>query len=776
MTDILDEPLSPRILKLRERALARGNHTGEKKGVRALAFMKAYEENPGISWGQWRALGLLELARLAPVSLKSDERIFGEHFIDNAEPTVDFYWTSSEAKKQLADMDLSEKDKKKLKAFFKRVRSFDDSLFTSVGAKNPQVDVFSDGFKGDDKGIYWARGWVENHSVRDFAKVVRIGFQGIRAEILDLLESVRHWEPDYPEKRNFWLTALSVCDAGITLGRRYAEVARKLADDANDTQLKAHYEEIAAVAERVPAHGAGTLREAIQALWFAHVLTCGEDCINANSIGRLDQILYPYYREDIDSGRLDKRGALELMEELACKLYLDYDVQQICLGGQTPDGSDGANDLTYLILDATEHLDFIRCISIRLHKNSPRALIKQSARMVAKGGGIPFFFNDHAIIKALTDRDIALEDARDYAPIGCVEITIPGRANPHAVSGWFNGVKCLELALFDGWDPRTGKQLGPKTGKLTDFESFDELMEAYKKQTEYFAQWMVYECNRGEIRQRERGPMPCWSVMTDECIARGRDITNGGPRYNYQSICFLGVPNVADSLAAIRKLVFNEKSITPGQLHEALKCNFEGAENIRLKLLHKAPKYGNGVEEVDELAAEVAGHFCRLLDNYRTPLGARYFVHLFTFVCHIGFGGMTGATPDGRFAGDPLAYSLSPQQGRDEKGITAMMNSLARIPHELAAGSSSAIIEIDPVLVEGEKGLERLADIITTGVSMGIGQMQFNVASAERLEKALEDPERYGNIQVRVSGYSSKFNLLNRELQNHIIARTKHRT
>ena len=463
------------------------------------------------------------------------------------------------------------------------------------------------------------------------------------------------------------------------------------------------------------------------------------------------------------------------MEELACKMYLDYDVQAIVLGGVSRDGKDAVNGLSYVVLEATRDVGFVRDVSMRLHSASPERFVELAAEMIVRGGGIPFIFNDECFIKALTERGIALEDARDYAPIGCIELTVPGRANPHAVSGWFNSTRCLELALHDGVEPTSGKQLGPRTGALTDMQSFEEIYDAYAKQVKFFAQRMVYHCNRGELAQREFGPLPCWSVLTDECIARGRDITDGGPVYNYHSICFLGTANTADSMMALKKLVFEQKRIGAGQLLEALDCNFQGCEALRQMLLKRAPKYGNDQAEVDSIARRLCEDFIAVMDRMRSPLNGRYFVHLFSFLCNLAFGKTTGATPDGRRAGEPLAYSLSAHQGRDERGVTAMLSSLARMPHDRAAGATASIIEIDPVLVTGDAGVQRMSQIIRSAIATGVGQMQWNVTTVERLMKAQQDPERYGNIAVRVAGFSQMFKLIDRELQDHIIARTKHR-
>jgi len=291
---------------------------------------------------------------------------------------------------------------------------------------------------------------------------------------------------------------------------------------------------------------------------------------------------------------------------------------------------------------------------------------------------------------------------------------------------------------------------------------------------EHFVRLIVHCCNRGQAWQIEREPLPCLSTLTDHCIRRGRDLHDGGAIYNFHEVMLFGAPNVADSLLAIRRVVYDEMSVPAGELMAALRANFENAEPLRQKLL-RLPKYGNDEPEVDRFTADVAAHFCDCLDRYRAPFGGFYAGQLFTFLWHLDFGRLTAALPDGRRAGEPLAYSLSPMQGRDAKGLTAMMKSLSRIPHHKAAGSSSAIIEIDPANFQGEAGEQRLADIIRTGVDIGVGQMQFNITTADRLLKAQQDPERYGNIQVRVSGFSSKFSLLGKDLQDHIIARTKHR-
>jgi len=732
---------------------------------------------PGRSRVQIRAACLHEKVKLAEIDIRPCWTLAGDHLIARA--PIPKGWPDStppEAAAHLEQFGLCEEEREQVRRAVRAWSCADGDLWSvALGEPDPDMAAGRGSWaRNDSETVYWAGGWMENHSVRDYAKVLRLGFAGIRREVEQCLNQADPSEAGYPRQENFWRAALEVCDAGILLGRRYAELASSLANQAEDPSEQSRLGQIAAVCSRVPAEGARTFREATQSLWFAHILTCGEDGINANSIGRLDQILYPYYEADLRAGRLTRAEAVELMEELACKLYLEYDVQAITLGGVDRDGGDAVNEMSYIILEATGNVDFARDVSVRLNRQSPAAFIDLAAELIVRGGGIPFIFNDECFIPALHGHGIALEDARNYAPIGCIELTIPGKANPHAVSGWLNSTKCLELALFGGKEPCSGRQLGPATGTLAELATYDDLMAAYCRQVEFFSRRMVYHCNRGELAQRERGPLPCWSTLTDDCIARGRDITDGGPIYNYHSICFLGTANTADSLLAIRQLVFDSGEIEPVELLQALRADFEGHEPLRQMLLKRAPKYGNDHPEVDAIARRICEDFIDLMDTMRSPLDGRYFVHLFSFRCNITFGKTVGAMPDGRRAGQPLAYSLSAHQGRDERGLTAMLKSLSRLPHERAAGATAAIIDIDPVLMQGEPGARRMSQIIQTAMEMGVGQLQWNLTTVDRLKQAQEDPERYGNLVVRVAGYSQMFKLIDRELQNHIIARTKH--
>jgi pyruvate-formate lyase len=731
--------------------------------------------HPQRSWSQLRAASMKELANIVELAIYPEWTLAGEHLNPGCGVEYGMKSLPDESSRRAALRQLGHEDK--YNDIKKAVDGFlHQSCSTAPGEIDPKnsVGLGTWATSANDE-VFWGSGWIDNHSIRDYEKLVRIGYAGLKKEVGDQLLAHPITDPDYPDRENFLRGALSVCEAGIALGRRYAVLAEQLAEKAGTPDDRKRLSDIAAICRNVPENGASTFREAVQSFWFAHLITCAEDGINANSLGHLDRIFDPYYQEDLAAGTITREQAVDLMAELAAKLYLDYDVQAITLGGVNADGSSAVTEMSRIILDATTEFGELRDLSVRVDRNTPEDFLLSCANMVIRGGGIPFFFNDECFIPALTDRGISLQDARTYSPIGCVELTIPGKANPHAVSGWFNLTKCLELVLHDGIDPDSGRQVGPRTGELEGLKTFASLKQAFFRQVAHFSSLMVYHCRRGEALQRSYGALPGWSLLTDDCIRRGRDITNGGAVYNYHSICLMGVPDTADALAAMEKYVYGDGSVSAGELKKAMKDNFQGHDALRQKLLKGAPKYGNGDEAPDRLAAELCTDFIGRMDALSTT-DNRIFVHLFTFKINIQFGKKVGALPDGRLAGEPLAYSLSAHQGRDLAGVTALLRSLSRMPHHMAAGGSAAIIDLHPSILENVNGPEMLVQLIRTAMKMGVGQLQWNVVSAEQLQKAKADPEHYGNIPVRVAGYSQLFKLIEPELQDHIIARYKHKS
>lgn len=385
------------------------------------------------------------------------------------------------------------------------------------------------------------------HTVIGYERVLLFGFSGLKEKTEQGLRDLNWQEPTSLSKRLLLECAKEVADAACRMGELYIDKVEQMLAQCESTERRKELLELKEVLERVPRYPATTFREALQSLLFAHIINTWEDGINANSIGRLDQVLYPYYKKDIEEGRITREEAFELLCCLWIKLYREYDVQQVVLGGLRPDGKDATNELTYLMLDVTDALDFIRCLSVRLHKESPNELLRRSLEIVSKGKGIPFFFNDDVLIPVLVDKGIALEDARDYGAIGCVEITIPGKANPHAVSNRINLLKCLELALNNGASLATGKTVGLQTGDISEMDSMDDIIDAYKKQVEHFVALACFESNRCEIVNSLTVPMIYKSILTEGCLESGRDFNAGGALYNYHASNAMGIPNAADS-------------------------------------------------------------------------------------------------------------------------------------------------------------------------------------------------------------------------------------
>ena len=611
-----------------------------------------------------------------------------------------------------------------------------------------------------------ARCIAHNHTVIGYEEVLTHGFAGL----LKRVEDAAKQQGDSP----FYEGCRIVLAAACTMGDHYAEEAGRLAASERDPKRKAELRQIEARCRRVPREPAETLADAAQSLWFAHILNTWEDGINANSLGRLDQILFPYYRRDIERGTLTEEEAFELICCLWVKLYRDYDVQQSCVGGCLTDGSSAVNALSWMMLDATEALGFIRCLSVRFSPETEPAFIRRALEVVGHlQKGVPFFFNDSVMIPALTAKGIALEDARDYTQIGCVETVIPGKSNPHAVTCEINLLKALEYAFGGGkslYHPEMTP--GARTGDPLLWESFDDLKRAVFAQIDELTEISCRQVTEEIIPARVWGIKPYKSVLTRGCLESGRDFNNHGALYDYYQMMFFGIPNLADSLAAMRKLVFAEKRYTLRELIAALENDFPD-EAMRLDFVNKAPKYGNDDAEVDALAAEIMGYACDRMDILSEKYGLSFHAQPFTFFWMLPTGALTAASPDGRRRGESMAYSVSPMQGRDFNGLTALFNSIACLPSVKAPGTASAIVEVDPALFRDEN-LGYFTDMLLSAAEKGLANVQFNTITTDTLLDAQQNPEKHKNLAVRVSGFSQKFHLLDRDLQDHIISRTKH--
>ena len=606
-----------------------------------------------------------------------------------------------------------------------------------------------------------------NHTVLDYEKVLKLGFEGLLKEV------------EYYEAKNgsnaFYRSVKELCIAAGLIGDKYAEEAKRLLNQ-NDSQYdRQDLETIISVCGRVPRKPANSFLEAVQAVWLAHIINTWEDWINANSLGRLDQILYPYYLADIEKGILTKEQAFEIICCLWIKLYRDYDVQQSCIGGTAVDGSSQVNDLSYVMLDATEQLNFIRCLSVRYTAKTEKAFMKRAMEVVGHlQKGIPFFFNDDVMIPALISKGISKEDAYNYTQIGCVETVIPGKANPHAVTGITNLLKAIEYVLCNGWSMMHPERfIGCKTGELSEFTSYEAFLKAVKLQIREILDLTCSQIRKSRDASAINSPRPFKSLLTEGCLEMGRDFNDAGAKYDYYQVMLGGIPNLADSLMVIRKYVFEEKRYTLQQLKSILEADFPD-ESVRLEFVNKVSKFGNDIDEVDMIAADIISYACDILEQLSEKYHLSFHAQPFTYLWMIDHGRECAASADGRRKGEIIAYSMSPMQGRDFNGLTALLNSLAKMPTKRTPGTTSAIVEVDPKLFT-EQNIGILTDILLSSSEKGLCNVQFNTVDAETLIEAQKYPEKYNNLAVRVSGFSQKFNLLDVDLQNHIIGRTKHK-
>jgi len=625
------------------------------------------------------------------------------------------------------------------------------------------------------------------HITVDYERVLKKGFLGLKAEVADGLKKI-----DYEDrgclKKIYLLQAMSLCcDVAIHFAERYAEEAERLATAENDLVRRVELEQIAEICRWVPAHPARTFHEALQSFWFIHLILNLETNSYAIGPGRFDQYVYPYYRADIDAGRLTREQAGELLACLwikfneltvvkeggTAKASTTYnDFQNLNLGGQTVEGQDATNELSYLCLDVTGRLGLPQPqISVLISEKTPDRFLMKACEVIRLGFGMPAVFNDDEKVQALLHKGKTLEDARAGGINGCVELVVQGKDNM-ASSGYLNMPKCLELALNDGVDLLTGTQLGPQTGDPSNFTSFDQLMEAFHQQLVHATEVKTVYDGIARRAYAEFCPVPFTSLLISDCLEKGQEYHDGGARYNLPMICGVGTGTMADSLAAIKKLVYDDEKVSLEELVAALQANFADYERLRQMLLNRAPKWGNGDDYVDTLAHDVVEMFCDELEKHRNTEGAPYVANMIPTTTHIWFGSLTGATPDGRLAETPLSEGISPVQGMDRNGPTAVVRSMARLDHARCCGTLLNM-KFHPSALSGEEGLCKFAHLIRTYFKLGGHHIQFNVISAETLQAAQEHPEEYRNLIVRVAGYSDYFVRLSRDLQDEIISRTE---
>ena len=628
------------------------------------------------------------------------------------------------------------------------------------------------------------------HTVLD-DKIYRKGMQGFKQDIARALAELEFLDdPEAYDKREE-LRAMDIsCDAVILFARRHAELALQIAAVEPDPARKTELEKIADVCSHVPAHAPRDIHEALQYYWFCHLAVITElNGWDAFNPGHLDQHLLPFYRKGLADGALTVEKARELLEAFFVKFnnhpappkvgvtaaesgtYTDF--ANINIGGLLPDGSDGSNEVSHMLLDIVDEMHLLQpSTNIQLSRKSPDAFLKHALRVIRQGYGFPSIFNADAVVQEQLRQGKTLEDARAGGCSGCVEVGAFGK-EAYILTGYFNLVKVLELTLHNGIDPVSGRRIGIDTGHPDSFTILDDLFEAFRKQLHHFVEIKIRGNRLIERMYATLMPAPFLSVLTDDCIARGRDYNAGGARYNNTFIQLVGIGSITDCFAAIGQMVFDEKSISMGEIVAALDANFEGQETLRQRLVNRTRKYGNDDDYADAIMIRIFNACFEEIDDRPDARGGRYRVEMLPTTCHVYFGSMTGAMSDGRKAGLPLSEGISPVQGADRLGPTAVIRSAAKMDH-IKTGGTLLNMKFAPSLVAGEDGIDKWAHLVRSYFKMDGHHVQFNIVRVETLRAAQAEPESHRDLIVRVAGYSDYFCDLSAELQEEIITRTEH--
>ena len=627
-----------------------------------------------------------------------------------------------------------------------------------------------------------------------------LGIKMFRTGLLDLKEEIAESlaktdlvnDPEGVDKRDELRAMDIVCDAMIRYAERYAERLEELAAEEKDPVRKKELEKMAMICRRVPAHAPTTVHEALQHYWFIHLGVVTElnpwDSFNP---GRLDQSLYPLYKKQLEEGTVTQEEVYEMLQSFWVKFnnhpsppkvgvtaeesntYTDFCL--INVGGVKEDGSDGVNEMSYILLDVIREMRLLQPSSmIQVSKKNPDRFIRAAVEIIKTGFGQPSVFNTDALVQEMLRAGKDVRDARNGGCSGCVETGAFG-TEAYILTGYFNLPKILELTLNDGFDKRTGKQIGLKTGTATDYRTYEELFAAYKAQVQHFMRIKLTDNNIIERIFMKYMPVPFLSVLIEDCIRNGKDYMCGGARYNSSYVQGVGLGSITDMLTALRYHVYDKKTIAMETMEKALANDFKGFEELQYQLVYHTPKYGNDDDYADEQEVQVFDMYYDVLSGHKSPRGADYRVNMLPTTCHVYFGKVTGATPDGRNAWKVLSEGISPVQGADTNGPTAVIRSAAKIDH-IKTGGTLLNQKFTPSLLSTEEGCNNLVHLIRAYFRMDGHHIQFNVVDADTLREAQKHPEDYRDLIVRVAGYSDYFNDLGEDLQNEIICRTEQTT
>ena len=811
----------------------------EIESARAVLITESYKQTENEPMIIRRAKAFQHILENIPITIRDLELVVGSSTLAprgcQTFPEFSYEWLEAEfdtVETRSADpFHISEQTKKELKeanAYWKGRTTSD--LATAYMEPETLLDIEHNIFT---PGNYFYNG--VGHVTVKYGEVLEIGFSGIRKKAEDELASMKVSDGNYQTKSRFLEAVMISCDAAITYARRYAKLALEMAEKCSDPVRKKELLIIAQNCANVPEKGATGFYEACQSFWFVQQLIQMESSGHSISPGRFDQYMYPYYKSDMEAGNLTREFAQELMDCIWVKLndlnkcrdaasaegFAGYSLfQNLIAGGQNKDGEDVTNDLSFMCIQASMHVHLpAPSLSVRVWNGSPHEFLIKAAELTRTGIGLPAYYNDEVIIPALQNRGLSLADAREYNIIGCVEPQKAGKTEGWHDAAFFNMCRPLEMVFSNGMDK--GVQISVQTGDVTEMKSFDEFYDAYKKQMEYFISLLVNADNAIDVAHAERCPLPFLSCMVDDCLKRGKSVQEGGAVYNFTGPQGFGIANMADSLYAIRKLVYEEKKMTMEELKEALAWNYgkgidaQSAADITTivmqklqengisvneqtatavmtaalgtepspekkarfeeihKMIEEVPKFGNDIPDVDYFARDVAYTYTRPLQKYMNPRGGHYQAGLYPVSANVPLGGQTGATPDGRYAHTPVADGVSPSAGKDVNGPTAAASSVAKLDHFIVSNGTLFNQKFHPSALSGREGLEKFVALIRSYFDQKGMHMQFNVVSRETLLDAQAHPENYKHLVVRVAGYSALFTTLSKSLQDDIIRRTE---
>ena len=802
---------------------------------RAVLLTESYKKTEGEPVVIRRAKAFKHICENLPVTIRDHELIVGSSTVapksSQIFPEFSFDWIEKEfdtiADRSADPFYISEDTKTALREVFKYWKGKTTSeLATSYMAPATITAIEHNIFT---PGNYFYNG--VGHVCVHYDRVLEIGYNGIIEQAKEELNKINVADADYVTKSAFLEAAIMSCNAAITFANRYSKLAKEMAEKESDAVRKKELLVISENCSKVPANPATNFYEACQSFWFVQLLLQTESNGHSISPGRFDQYMYPYYEMDKNKPGFDRSFAQELIDCVWLKLndiskvrddasaqgFAGYGTfQNLIAGGQTVDGEDATNDLSFMTIAATMHVLLPQpSFSVRVWNKTPHEFLVKAAELTRTGVGLPAYYNDEVIIPALISRGLTVQDARDYNIIGCVEPQKSGKTWGWHDAAFFNMCRPLELVFSRGVD--NGKQISVKTKDIEEMTSFDEFYDAYKAHMNYMIELMVNADNAIDVAHAERCPLPYLATMIDDCIKRGKTPEQGGAVYNFTGPQGFGVANMADSLYAIRKLVFEEKKFTLSQLRDALANNYgkDGDSDDTEKLVAKivtelkaagikvgesevsaitktvmsktdgklhakmrdmileVTKFGNDEEDIDALARDVAYSYTRPLEKYKNPRGGTYQAGLYPVSANVPLGAQTGATPDGRYAFTPVADGVSPSAGRDVHGPTASANSVAKLDHGIASNGTLFNMKFHPSALEGTSGIESFISLIRGYFDQKGSHVQFNVVSRETLRDAQKHPENYQTLVVRVAGYSALFTTLSKALQDDIINRTE---